>query len=70
MAAVANPFSDLQIGLPGVLEEFGKLRSNIPVLLEQQLFEHGAVDAHHLFQVGSEKVHENTRFECWVRWRL
>jgi len=35
MAAVADPFGDLQIGLSGVLEEFGELRSNIRVLLEQ-----------------------------------
>jgi hypothetical protein len=68
MAAVADPIGDPQIGLSGVLEEFGKLRSNIRVLLEQQLFEHDAVDANHFFQLGSEKVHENTRLECWVRW--
>jgi hypothetical protein len=64
MAAVADPFGDLQVGPSGVLEEFGKLRSNIRVLFEQQLFEHDAVYADDFFQLGSEIVHENTRFEC------
>ena len=34
MAAVADPLGDLQIGLSGVTEEFGKLRSYISVLLD------------------------------------
>jgi len=65
MAAATDPLGDLQISLPGVLEEFGKLGSNIRDLLEQQPFEHDAVYADHVFQLGSEKVHKNTRFECW-----
>jgi len=67
MTAVADLFGDLQIGLSGVLEEFGKLRSEIRVLVEQKLFEHHPVDTDHFLESGSEKVHENTRFECWVR---
>jgi len=35
MAAVADPSGDPQIGLSSVLKEFGKLRSNIRVFLEQ-----------------------------------
>jgi hypothetical protein len=27
------------------------------------------VDADHLLQMGSEKVHENARLECLARWR-
>ncbi len=34
MAAVADPLGDPQIGLCGVIKEFGKLRSNIRALLD------------------------------------
>ena len=61
MTAVADLFGDLQIGLSGVLEEFGKLRSDIRILVEQKLLEHHPVYADHFFELGSEKVHENTR---------
>ena len=67
MATVADPFGDLQISLSGVLEEFRKLRTDIRILVEQKLFEHHPVDTDHFLESGSEKVHENTRFECWVR---
>ena len=61
MATVADPFGDPQIGLCGVLEEFGKLRSDIRILVEQKLLEHHPVYADHFSELGSEKVHENTR---------
>jgi hypothetical protein len=35
MAAIADPLGDLQIGLPSVLKQFGKLRTYIRVLLEK-----------------------------------
>jgi hypothetical protein len=62
LATVADPFGDLQISAARVREQFGELRTHVRVLLEQQLFEHDAVDGDHLLQMGSEKVHENTRF--------
>jgi hypothetical protein len=43
----------LQISRPGVLEQFGKLRTHIRILFEKELFEHDAVDADHLLQMGS-----------------
>jgi hypothetical protein len=46
------------------LEQLGEFGARGRVLLEQQLFEHDAVDADHLPQMGSEKIHENVRFEC------
>jgi hypothetical protein len=57
----------LQIGLASVLEQFGEFRTHILVLLEKKLFEHGPVDADHLLQMGSEKVHGNTCCEGRVR---
>jgi hypothetical protein len=62
LAAVADLLGDPHIGSSRVGEELGELRTDVRVLLEQQLFEHDAVDADHLLQMGSEKVHENTRF--------
>jgi hypothetical protein len=35
MTAVANPLGDLQIGLPGVLEQFGEFWTHGRILLEQ-----------------------------------
>jgi hypothetical protein len=49
MAALADAFGDLQIGLPSLPEQFGEFGAHGRVLLEQQLFEHDAVDANHLF---------------------
>ena len=68
MATVADPFGDPQIGLCGVLEEFGKLRSDIRILVEQKLLEHHPVYADHFFELGSEKVHENTRLNVGSDW--
>jgi hypothetical protein len=64
LAPVADPLGYLQVGSARIREQFGELRTHVRILLEQQLFEHDAVDADHLLQMGSEKVHENTRFEC------
>jgi hypothetical protein len=69
MAALADAFGDLQVGCAGILEKLGEFRANGGILFEQQLFEHDTVDADHLHQMGSEKVHENARFECLVRCR-
>ena len=49
MAALADAFGDLQIGLSSIPEQFGEFGAHGRVLLEQQLFEHDAVDADHLF---------------------
>ena len=57
IAARTDPLGDLQIGLPGVLEQLGKLGTDLGILLEQQLLELRAVNADDLFQMGSEKVH-------------
>ena len=65
--SVADAFSDLQVGFSGIFEKLGKFRTDIRVLLEQQPFEHDAVDADHLLQMGSEKVHDNTRFAGLIR---
>jgi hypothetical protein len=48
LAAIADPLGYLQIGPARVREQFGELRTDVRVLLEQQLFEHDAVDADHL----------------------
>jgi hypothetical protein len=48
VAPIADPLGDLQIGFARVREQFGELRTHVRVLLEQQLFEHDAVDADHL----------------------
>src|ERR1700752_3706649 len=63
IAALADAFCDLQIGLPSIPEQFGEFGAHGRVLLEQQLFEHDTVDTDHLHQMRSEEVHENTRFE-------
>ena len=52
-AAGADPLGDLQISGPGVMEQFGKLHTHVRVLFEKELFEHDAVDAYHLLQMGS-----------------
>ncbi|MDE2331641.1 MAG: hypothetical protein KGK16_12790 [Bradyrhizobium sp.] len=69
MATVADPLGDFQICPAGILEQFGEIRTHVRILFEQQLFEHDAVDADHLHQMGSEKVHGNIRFECLGRCR-
>jgi hypothetical protein len=48
MTALADALSDLQIRPPDIFEQFGELRTHRGALLEQQLFEHDAVDADHL----------------------
>jgi hypothetical protein len=63
----ADALRDLQIGFPGILEELSEFRTYGRVLLEQQLFEHDAVDADHLHQMRPEKVHDNARFDVWFR---
>ena len=49
--ALANARGNLQIGLPGILEQFGEFWTDRRVLLEQQLLEHDSVDADHLLQM-------------------
>lgn len=76
-AALADVFGDLQIGLSGILEQFGQFRADGRVFLEQKLFKHDAVDADHLLEMGSEKVHESARSSvrllslcvCWLQSR-
>src|SRR5690242_9510752 len=65
MTTVADALSDLQVGFPGILEKLSEFRTHIRVLLEQELFEHDAVDADHLLQMRSEKVHDSARFDVW-----
>src|ERR1043165_9180032 len=48
-AALADALGDLQIGYPSLPEQFSEFGAYRRVLLEQQLFEHHAVDADHLF---------------------
>jgi hypothetical protein len=52
-ATLADLLRDPHIGSSRVGEELGELRTDVRVLLEQQLFEHHAVDADHLLQLGS-----------------
>jgi len=59
---LADALRDFQVCLADVLKQFGKFRTHGRVLLEQQLLEHNAVDANHLLEMGSIKVHEDSRF--------
>ena len=65
----ADALRDFQVGLANILEQFCQLGPYCRVFFEQQLFEHDAVDADHLLQMGSEKVHENARSKYVLSWR-
>jgi hypothetical protein len=65
--ALADALSDFKISFPGVFEQFGQFETHVRVIFEQQLFEHDAVDADHLLQMRSKKVHESACLECLVR---
>jgi hypothetical protein len=55
----ADALRDFQVGLANILEQFCQLGPYCRVFLEQQLFEHDAVDADHLLQMISKKVHDD-----------
>ena len=56
-----DPFRNLQIGLAGVVEQFGQIQAHGGILIEQEFFEHRLVDHYHLLHVGSGEVHGGTR---------
>jgi hypothetical protein len=56
-----DPFRNLQVGLGGVVEQFGKVQAYGRILCEQQLFEHRLVDRDHLLHVGPGEIHDAAR---------
>jgi hypothetical protein len=59
--SLVDAFRNLQVGLTGVMEQFGEVEAHGRILCEQEFFEHRLVDRDHLLHVGPGEVHDFAR---------